>query len=178
VPSSVVIDRCLPVLVLAAFASACAPREPAPNQPTPDATTPAPQHACTQIGCVDGLRVMMHKAASWQSGAYELAFDIDGTKVSCKGALPLPACDEGPGLKCDVPERVQITESGCALPADQHGFGDIGFTGEPARVKISVRHAGKEIHAEELAPSYKVLQPNGEGCEPTCNSATAELKIP
>jgi hypothetical protein len=171
-----VIDRCLPALVLAAIASGCAPREPAPTQPTPDATTP--QRACTQIGCVDGLRVITQKTASWQPGTYEFAFDIDGTDVSCRGSLPLPACDQGPGLKCDVTEKVQITESGCALPADQHGFGDMGFTGEPTRVKISVRHEGKEIHAEELTPSYKVVQPNGDGCEPTCNSATAEIKIP
>ena len=158
-------------LFVLALLAAC---KPTPSQPD----APPPQRACTDIGCMNGLNVRVEKPTAWPAGDYEFAFDLDGVAVTCKGSLPLPACDQSPGLTCDPAGRVQVMESGCALPAAQHGWGDIHVDGDPANAKIAIRHGGIVLHESALEPEYRTLQPNGPGCEPTCRSASASISVP
>jgi len=145
--------------------------------PKPAASEPPPR-ACTDIGCTNGLHVQLTKATPWPAGAYELAFDIDGTAVTCTGSLPLPACEAGPALACDPAGRVQVGESGCALPPGQHGWADVHIDGEPARVHVTIRQGAAVLHDAEIRPEYRTLQPNGPDCEPTCRSASAAIAVP
>jgi len=160
----------LALLALLAALPACASHSPGSNDPG--------GKVCTQIGCLNGLRISLNKVTPWTAGNYSFAFELDGAPVTCSGSLPLPACDQGAALRCDVDEKVQVGESGCALPPEQHGFADIQVLGEPARVKLTIRREDQQLLAEELTPTYVRSRPNGPDCEPECSSASAELNLP
>ncbi|WAS97959.1 hypothetical protein [Nannocystis punicea] len=132
---------------------------------------------CTEIGCIGGLRIELQPSSGWPAGDYTFAFALDGVPVTCKGALPLRACDAGPSLTCDVPDRVQIGESGCALPPEQHGFADIQIPSSPAAVQLEIRRGEETIYAGDITPTYVESRPNGPGCEPVCRGATAQVAI-
>lgn len=156
-------------LACAATLLACTPKPAQPDAP--------PQKICTAMGCVNGLNVSVAKATAWPAGVYDFVLDLDGTAVTCTGALPLKPCDEGPSLTCTPTDKVQITESGCALPTDQHGFGDIHIEGAPANVKLTIRTGETVLFENELRPEYRTLQPNGPDCEPTCRSASGAITL-
>lgn len=138
----------------------------------------APGQRCTQIGCVDGLRVEMRPASGWAPGSYAFAVDLDGVKVTCTGALPLRACEAGPSLTCDVADKVVIGESGCALPKEQHAFSDLWVQSGPQKVEIVISRDGQELKREALTPAYTESRPNGPDCGPVCRSASATLTLP
>lgn len=133
---------------------------------------------CTQMGCINGLHVNLAKVTPWTAGNYSFAFELDGAAVTCTGALPLPACDQGSALRCDVEGKVQIGESGCALPPEQHGFSDIQISGTPTKIQLTIEHAETVLHSSEFAPTYVTTRPNGPECEPECRSASTELALP
>ncbi|HEY8377519.1 MAG TPA: hypothetical protein VIK91_13585 [Nannocystis sp.] len=133
---------------------------------------------CTQIGCINGLQVQIAKATPWQPGAYTFVLDLDDTRVTCTGALPLRPCDAAPTLTCDIPNRVLIGESGCALPPDQHGFSDIHVPAAVERFAVSIIHDGKPLGGIDIKPTYTTSQPNGPGCDPICHSAAASVELP
>ena len=150
---------------------------PACAAPSPGSSDPGGK-VCTQMGCIDGLHVNLAKVTPWTAGSYSFAFELDGAPVTCTGALPLPACDQSPALRCDVEGKVQIGESGCALPPEQHGFSDIQISGEPAKVKLTITREDQQLHSGELTPTYVTSRPNGPGCEPECRGANAEVALP
>jgi len=150
---------------------------PACAAPSPGSSDPGGK-VCTQMGCIDGLHVNLAKVTPWTAGSYSFAFELDGAPVTCTGALPLPACDQSPALRCDVEGKVQIGESGCALPPEQHGFSDIQISGAPAKVKLTITREDQQLHSGELAPTYVTSRPNGPGCEPECRGANAEVALP
>lgn len=133
---------------------------------------------CTQIGCLNGLQVELAKATPWAPGAYTFALALDGTAVTCTGALPLRPCDAGPSITCDIPDRVLIGESGCALAPDQHGFANIHVPSAVATFGLTITRDGEQLVATELTPTYVESQPNGPGCEPICHSASARVELP
>ena len=159
---------CLAVL---AALPACAPSTPASKDPG--------GKMCTMIGCINGVHLNLAKPTPWTAGNYTFALELDGAAVTCTGALPLPACDKGNALRCDVEGKVQIGESGCALPPEQHGFSDIQILGEPARVKLTIKHEDQQLHSGELTPTYVTSRPNGPDCEPVCTQAKSDtLPVP
>lgn len=158
--------------------TACSKEQPGSNGPSAPATSDPGGKMCTEIGCDNGARITLNKATPWVPGTYVFGFELDGKAVECKGALPLQSCESGPSLSCTPDAVVQIGESGCALPAAQQGFSDVSIKGEPQRVKIKISLDGKEIGAADLTPNYMTSQPNGEGCEPTCKSASGEVPLP
>lgn len=127
------------------------------------------------IGCVNGF-ALTTKAEAWPAGSYRFVVKLDEKTVTCEGSLPLPACDKGLSLKCDG-EGVMIGESGCALPAEQHGYSDIHLDGEPAAVNVSVERDGEVVTSQDFTPEYKTLYPNGESCGPVCKQATGTLVL-
>lgn len=141
-------------------------------------TTADPGKMCTQIGCIGGLHIDLAAPGGWAPGSYTFALVLDGTPVTCTGGLPLPACDAGPALTCDVPDLVQIGASGCAMPPDQHGFSDIHLISGPARVELTIARDGQTLHNSTLTPTYVESQPNGPGCEPICRGASARIDLP
>ena len=164
------VHRVLAALVLILSLGACSKEQGGPVDPG--------GKMCTQIGCVDGLRLGLEKAGAWAAGAYTFAFVLDGAAVTCTGSLPLKACDAGPSLTCDVADRVMIGESGCALPPDQHGWSDIQFAADPKEIKLTISRDGQALQTAELRPEYVESRPNGPDCGPVCRSASATLMLP
>jgi hypothetical protein len=151
---------------------ACSKDQTGPAGPDPGAKM------CTQIGCLNGLQVEVNKATPWAPGAYTFALTLDDTQVTCSGALPLRPCDAGPSLTCDVPDRVIIGESGCALAPEQHGFSDIHVPAPVERFALAVTHEGQPLGGVDVKPTYVTSQPNGPGCEPICHSAAVQVALP
>ena len=163
----------LPRLLVPALLAAlptCAAKSPAASDPG--------GKVCTEMGCINGLHLNLAKVTPWTAGNHTFVLELDGTVVSCTGALPLPACDKGAALRCDVEGKVQIGESGCALPPEQHGFSDIRISGEPVKVKLTIKREEEQLHSGELTPSYVTARPNGPDCEPECRGANAEVALP
>jgi hypothetical protein len=138
-----------------------------------------PPRACTLIGCEDGFKVDLTPASGWPAGAYRFTIDVDATRVTCRGALPLPACQAGPAVTCEPSGLVTIAESGCALAASAHGFPQITFEPKlrPKRVVIAVARNESVVARADLSPEFKRLEPNGPGCLPICNQARSRMTI-
>jgi hypothetical protein len=136
----------------------------------------APSHACTEIGCVNGLTLSFQKASStWEPGMYSIVIDADGKKITCTTKLPLSATDPAPSSCTDA--SVQLGVSGSALPAAQHGLVGLDFTSTPAKVTVTVTRDNAMIGTKDFSPTYKKSQPNGPDCEPVCNNASDTLPI-
>lgn len=147
--------------------ASCASETPDPH---------SPPRACTDIGCVDGLRIELQPGSGhWDKGEYAFEIETPAGKTVCKGSLPLRACEGGPSLHCEGPQ-VMIGESGCALPAEQHGFSTIELASGPASATIVIARDGTELARKTTAPAYRVSTPNGPGCEPTCRQASDTLR--
>jgi len=159
--------RATAAIVVLLCACARSPGAPGPNS-----------KMCTEIGCADGLTITMAKGSPWEPGAYTFAFELDGAPVTCTGALPLKACDAGPSLTCDPSGRVQIAESGCALPPDQHGFSDIRVPTAVTKVKLAIARDGQALRSFEFAPKFVETRPNGPDCEPVCHQAAERVDLP
>lgn len=157
---------------LALLVCACSKDQTAPADPG------AGEKMCTQIGCIDGLQVQVEKATPWPPGAYTFVVTLDDTTITCTGALPLRPCEEAPSLTCDVPDRIIIGESGCALPPEQHGFADIHVPSAVERFALAITHDGQPLGGIDVKPTYVTSQPNGPGCEPICRSASVRVELP
>ncbi|HTU63544.1 MAG TPA: hypothetical protein VMF89_34010, partial [Polyangiales bacterium] len=134
------------------------------------------KNACTDVGCNSGYHLDLSPSSGWTAGAYTFELDLDGRTVSCQGAIPLKACAERT-FRCDA-EDVSLGESGCALPATQHGISNIAFEGFPLALTVRIVKDGNELSSTTLTPSYKAGQPNGPGCEPICCSAAGTISVP
>ena len=134
----------------------------------------AQMQVCAQIGCIDGLILRSDPSREWKDGNYTFQFVLDNRHVKCWGELPLKPCGEQ-SLKCDK-EGVMILESGCALPKNQHGFGDIMIDRDPSKVMLRITHNNKPIVTKTIARvDYQKSMPNGAGCGPVCRSAAYNI---
>jgi hypothetical protein len=172
--------------------------EPEDNEPAPTSTAaepPAPvasteptgapsdtldklkgKKICTEMGCIDGFNVEV-EAKAWPKGKYKIVVTADDKSTTCEGALPLPACDKGKALTCKGDVKVMVSENGCALPPDQHGFGPFNFMGTPKKVGIAISREGKSVAKADFQPAFKTVQPNGPECGPTCNFASDKMTV-
>jgi hypothetical protein len=158
---------------------------PEPEPLPPDLVAACPASArfersgsgeCTDIGCVNGLRLSVSPQSGWTAGAYRFELDVDSQPVACQGSFPLQSCEER-SFSCDA-GSVRLGVSGCALPSDQQGIADMAFEGYPLHVSVRVLRDGKELVSTALEPAYTAGQPNGPGCEPVCCGASAQLVVP
>jgi hypothetical protein len=135
---------------------------------------------CTLIGCQDGFSVDFTPSGAWTVGDYEFLFTLDGETTTCAGSLPLPQCGTANAVTCSPSaEQISIFESGCALQPALHGFA--GFQVLPPKaetVTLRLSREGLVLLEQSWTPAYQTLQPNGEGCGPTCESATDALTVP
>ncbi len=137
----------------------------------------AQEKVCTQMGCTNGLILRAGPDMFNEEGQYEFQFFAglnNQIRVTCRGELPLKPCDQGPSMTCSS-KGVMITESGCALPEDQHYFGDIYLYGTPRKVIMAVKRNGKTHIVRTIRPTYVFTRPNGPGCEPECVTSSVDL---
>ena len=128
------------------------------------------------MGCVDGLHIDLSPDV-WQAGSYRFVIVADGTQTVCEGSLPLRACEQGPSLSCKG-KGVLIGESGCALPAAQHGFSDIHLQAGPTNVTVTIERDGAEMVRKTFTPTYQDAMPNGPDCPPVCRQAGDRIALP
>lgn len=133
----------------------------------------AAEPACTQIGCQSGLQLEVAPDYPWQAGAYVFEFNLDGVRAVCRGALPLPPCEQT-GLTCDN-AAIMVMQSGCALPPESHGFGTVMIGGAPATVQVTITRNGAQLVNKNFTPEYQDAYPNGQQCGPACRQANAVL---
>lgn len=130
--------------------------------------------ACTKMGCRSSLEIEVTGTKPGK-GKYAFEIEADGKKAQCELSLPLKACDKGLSTKCTGDVKVEIGESGCALPPAEHGFGPISLPDSPAAARVVIKKDGKPLSDKRFTPAYKTSQPNGPGCEPTCKQAREEI---
>lgn len=146
----------------------------APGAPPAEPDGP---RACTEIGCNDGLELEFARQTPWPAGSYRVTLRVDGKSMACQGELPLRACDAGPSFQCDDPS-LTLGESGCALPAEQHGLSGLHMAVSAATdVSLVIEHQGALQATAKLSPTFQTSQPNGPGCEPVCRNAAMRLNL-
>ncbi len=128
---------------------------------------------CTLIGCVNGLSVDFSTPLR-ERGAYRITIELDGRQVTCEATLPFASCGADGG--CSSSE-VMLMRSGCALPAEAHELSGVRVMSTPAAARIVVERDGNAVAEKELAPTYAQSMPNGEGCGPVCEQASASLDV-
>lgn len=133
------------------------------------------QQACTEMGCISGLTIEIAQDYHWKPGRYVFDFVLDDKPVHCRGNLPLNTCDSQ-SMQCSSNE-VMIMESGCAMPPETQGFGNITLSTFPAKVSVKISRDSRVIGAQEFTPAYKGVQPNGSQCQPVCKQATVTLPL-
>lgn len=151
---------------------------PTPSASVDGSTTSRPLEpiakACTQMGCRSSLHIDVTGTKPGK-GKYVIEVEADGKKTQCELSLPLKACDKGPSTTCKGDVKVELGESGCALPPAEHSFGPIQLPDSPSAARVVIKKDGKPLADKRFTPAYKTLQPNGPDCEPTCKQAKEEI---
>lgn len=129
--------------------------------------------ACPAIACVDGLTLDVPPERAWPAGAYVFTLNMDGKSMVCRGSLPFKGCDD-PGLVCDG-EGAMITQSGCALPPETHGFGSISIAAGSAQVGVKIEHNGGVLLDKNYTPAYRETSLGPPACNIRCRQATLPL---
>lgn len=134
----------------------------------------AARTACPAIACVDGLTLDVPPERAWPAGDYVFKLTMDGKAMTCRGSLPFKGCD-APGLVCDGEEGAIITQSGCALPPETHGFGTISIASGPAQVSVKIEHNGGVLLDKNYTPAYRAASLGPAACNIRCRQATLPL---
>ena len=142
-------------------------------------------HACTLVGCQDGLAVNVTvDAAAVAAGTHTLSVTADDATMTCTFAFPPPAPDAGTygmGIHCPtglVVSLLPVRACSNCLPTDGQFTEEILIAGTPSSVHLQQVVGGSTILDQTLAASYKTVAPNGESCGPICHEGTAALSIP
>ncbi|HMV69486.1 MAG TPA: hypothetical protein PKA64_21770 [Myxococcota bacterium] len=121
-------------------------------------------HACTEIGCADGLVIELDH--TWTEGDYTFEVSLDGQVITCTASIPF---GEGDGCADD---RALLSLSGTMLPVDQQTIPSITVTdGDVTTVGVRVLMGDTELTNATLTPAWSTSQPNGPDCPPTCRTA-------
>jgi len=132
--------------------------------------------ACTLIGCGNSFQVPFQPAAGhWSPGRYDVTVVADGASGICTVTLPFDSCASAP--VCTGADGWSVLESGCALAPELHAIAGVTFTTTPKNVQILISLDGRQVASGSFVPTYKVFQPNGPDCEPTCSQAVAATLV-
>jgi hypothetical protein len=126
---------------------------------------------------MSGFHLELRPGDRWPAGRYRIDIDADGAAQQCEVTLPLLACGAGPSVRCTGASLASIGESGCALPPAEHGLSNIDFSGSPRQIRVRIARGGATVLAQDFAPTYRTVQPNGPGCGPVCSSASAAATL-
>jgi len=146
--------------------------------------------ACTLRGCQDQFHVTVARAdGSIPSGTHLVEVTADGTTISCTFQVPLaqqpgggsaaPQCPQGLGVFIGQASSCTETDSGTTksqtcVPIAGHFFEDITVIGKPTQVHVRMTVDGAAVLDRTETPVYQLNQPNGPGCDPVCQQASAQ----
>lgn len=129
------------------------------------------------MGCKSGMELELARSTPWPAGTYRITLRVDDESASCEGKLPLEPCERGATFRCSDPS-LSVSESGCALPPDQHAIAGLASTATAAsKVSLVIEHQGSIQATAQLTPTFQTLQPNGPGCDPVCETASMKLNL-
>jgi len=143
---------------------------------------------CTEIGCVNQLSVTVTRAdGSFPSGVHQVDVTADGVTRSCTftfaGSVVSTACPSG--LFLSVNQATTCTEmrtpTAVSLrcdPIPRQFVEVLSMSGMPRDVRVVQSMDGVALLDQSIAPTYKQSRPNGPGCEPLCEQASATLTLP
>ncbi len=145
---------------------------------SPDAAVSAePERGCANEQCTYGFFVEV-EPRDWKKGKYRFDISADGLTKVCEATLPLPPCEQDKAVRCKGDEvPFTVVERGCARPPGEQGFGPFHFVRNPTNVTIAISRDGKVVKKAEFAPRYEQVRPNGPKCEPSCERASATMRL-
>jgi len=134
----------------------------------------AMQRACTQMWCMEGYTLELN-AAQWPQGQYAFKIIADDEVYQCEGSLPFNGCG-APAVTCSA-DGIMIGESGCALPAETHGFSSLHLSEIPDNIAVTISGpAGSFMYEDKVQKQCGF--PNGEECDPrACCSAMHSVDV-
>lgn len=123
---------------------------------------------CTGVGCASFLNVEFPGDRNWETGSWTVTMMADGSELgSC--TFDLPEATGGSEPDCDDSVSVMFDSTGESLTEVTYRP-----TGEPGQsFDVQLERDGQEVATDTLEPEFSVVQPNGEGCSPTCYQATS-----
>lgn len=130
----------------------------------------ASPQACTDMGCTDGVDL---RFSLTERGPYVIVAEglPSGETTTCTGTLPFDGTEActGPGF---------ATISGTKLPDDQQSVEGLYLPDtDLAQVRVTITSNDVPRVDQTWDLSYRELQPNGPGCEPTCDYASIEVPL-
>jgi len=163
------------VLIVGAAATACGSASEGPK-------------SCTLIGCSDVFVATVRSAdGSFSSGAHRIETMVDGVSATCRFTFPLATAQGGDTVlaQCGdmtVMVRPEVTCTNTATssqcePIPGKFIETITLLGTPAQVHVWQYVDDVPILDAAVAPSYMETQPNGPGCGPICQQASASWTL-
>ncbi len=125
------------------------------------------------MGCLNGLHITFN-SGDWRPGTYLFSITAGRKTITCTSQLPFMGCDGN--TRCSDPS-VRIGESGCALSPDAHYFSGLSMDKVPKKFELTIRNSEGGSYSFKKDVKAKRVQPNGEGCEPTCEQAVFTLPV-
>jgi hypothetical protein len=165
------------VSLFSAMILCCSPKKskdksnPMPNQgtSTDDQTEP-------MIGCVQGFSIKLNATPGWGTGDYKFLISYGSESTTCTGKLPLSECGT-PSLSC-TNQNIQISESGCALPANAHAWASIRSDNTYEDVSVEVFKNTLSIGKSSFKFAYQeVSAAGGMTCKQSPEQAM-QLTVP
>ena len=156
---------------------------------TPD---PENENGCTQIGCSDGVSIVLHKASPWMDGAYVFRFEADGHGTNCTASFPqdLPLEQQTKLLECDPVHEVtlsnevacmdersrDVSSQVCGTLTDRWML-QTGTASTPRKVSVSVTRDGERLLSKSVEMKYELVFPNGPDCGPGCKLGAVDVTM-
>ncbi len=146
--------------------------------------------SCSTVACSDGFSAIIKvDQTTLPAGDHTLTVEKDGTAISCTFALP-PAAGSA-GTQCPAGLGVVLSPyQTCAFQANATGgiqtctdvpgmFNErISVAGTPASLHVQQVVGGTVVLDQAVSPAYASYAPNGPGCGPVCQWASATWTIP
>jgi hypothetical protein len=149
--------------------------------------------ACGLVWCRDQFHATVASAdGSIPSGTHLLEVTADGVTISCTFQIPLAMQPRGGTVAPRCPTGLEVfigQESTCTetttgsnkslscVPIPGRFFEDITVTGKPAQVLVRLSVDGAVVLDRIETPGYVSSEPNGPGCDPTCQQASAQWML-
>jgi hypothetical protein len=146
--------------------------------------------ACSTMTCFDEFSATIKvDQNALPSGDHTLTVEKDGTPISCTFVFPPPAgsagtqCPAGLSVVLSIYQTCTFTENvtgGIQTCTDVPGtFNErISVAGTPASVHVQQVVGATVVLDQVVSPTYAKYEPNGAGCGPVCQEASATWTIP
>lgn len=115
--------------------------------------------SCTDIGCIDGVRVTLATPVLRAAQELVITVDSDGTKASCTIAPAATSCMAGALTVTVQDEAIRVFE----------------VAGTPERIGVTIASSTTTALTGEVRPRYETVHPNGSNCPGACKRADAIL---